>query len=108
VERAMGKKGKRKVGECAYCGELRKISKEHVIPLCLFKRPYPPRMITVPACDQCNNKKSLDDDFLRDLITTDLYGSQSPIAQEILKGKVLRSVQRNSSELWRMFWRRPR
>lgn len=93
----MPRNGKRKIQECAYCGELKEISREHVIPLCLFSRPYPPNLITVPACDKCNNDKSLDDDYLRDMLTCDIFGNQSSTAQKIFYEKVIKSVNRKSS-----------
>ena len=97
----MRKQGKRRIGECAYCGNLREVSHEHVIPECLFVRPYPPNLITVPACDSCNGKKSEDDDFLRDFLAVDFQGSQSPVAQRLFTGEVQRSLSRNSSHLLR-------
>jgi hypothetical protein len=54
-------------------------------------------MITVPACDECNGRKSRHDDFLRDLLVTDFAGSQSPIAQRIFTEKTLRSHQQGKS-----------
>lgn len=89
---------KSKVAPCGYCGETRKTTREHVIPKCLFLRPYPKDFIYIYACEECNCKeKSLDDDFLRDLLTSDIYGNQHPIAKEIFQTKVLRSVKRGSS-----------
>ena len=97
----MKKRGKRKIRECVYCSEMKEISREHVIPLCLFKPPYPPNLITVPGCDECNNAKSLNDDFLRDMLTCDIVGSQSPVAQVIFHEKVLSSQRQNSSVIAR-------
>ncbi|HWN10232.1 MAG TPA: hypothetical protein VNO50_13360 [Pyrinomonadaceae bacterium] len=97
----MKKRGKRKIRECAYCGEMKEVSRDHVIPECLFKRPYPANLITVPACDKCNNAKSLNDDFLRDMLICDIFGSQSPVAQDIFHEKVLSSVRQDSSVIAR-------
>jgi hypothetical protein len=99
----MRKKEKRKIGVCTYCGEIKLLTRDHVIPLCLFKPPYPQNLITVPACEECNNIKSKNDDYLRDYITIDIYGNQNPIAQDIFKNKVLKSFHRNSSILLRDF-----
>ncbi len=94
----MSKKGKRKTGECAYCGEIKELSVDHVIPKCLFVEPYPPDLITVKACDMCNSqKKSLDDAFLRDMLTLDLFGNASPVAQDIFHDKVLSALRQNKS-----------
>ncbi len=87
---------------CAYCGEIKPSSKDHVIPRCLFPRPLPNPMITVPACDDCNGAKSRHDDFLRDLLVTDYAGSGSPIAQELFQTKTIRSHQQRKSLLGRI------
>lgn len=92
---------KTKVQQCVYCGEVKETTKDHVIPKSLFTKPYPSNLITVPACLSCNNTKSLDDDLLRDMLTTDFIGSQSPIAQKIFETKVMGSAARNSSLLVR-------
>ncbi|MEW6131274.1 MAG: hypothetical protein AB1757_29865 [Acidobacteriota bacterium] len=99
----MARKRSRKIAECAYCGEIKEITRDHVIPVCLFKLPYPKNLITVPACHECNHAKSKNDDYLRDLITTDIYGNQSPIAREIFENKVVRSSQNNRSLMAREF-----
>ena len=54
-------------------------------------------MVTVPACDDCNSKKARHDDFLRDLLTTDVAGSESPIAQQIFQDKVLSAKKKGKS-----------
>lgn len=93
----MEKQRKRKIRECAYCGEKKPVSREHVVPKCLFLKPYPPNLVTVPACDECNNAKSLDDDFLRDFLVCDNYVLQSPIARQIFHLKMLSSQRQGSS-----------
>lgn len=91
---------RKKIGQCVYCGEEKELTRDHVIPRSLFTQPVPP-LITVPACDACNGSKSRNDDYLRDLLTMDLYGSQHPTAQKLFEGKVLRSHRRNSSHIGR-------
>lgn len=94
-------KGKRKTGQCAYCGEIKHLTRDHVIPLSLFTQPLPANLITVPACDNCNNAKSLNDDFLRDFLVCDVLGNQHPIAQNIFEEKVLSSQRQDSSVIAR-------
>jgi 5-methylcytosine-specific restriction endonuclease McrA len=50
----MGKK-KASKGLCVYCGERPAATRDHVIPKCLFDPPLPANMVTVPACEECNN-----------------------------------------------------
>jgi hypothetical protein len=81
------------IGPCAYCGTETKLTLDHAIPECVFRdkaakprRPLPEDMPIVYACAKCNNdKKSLDDGFLRDLVTMDADSYQSPIAQEVFQ-----------------------
>lgn len=93
----MTNRSRRRYKSCAYCGEVRPATRDHVIPKCLFERPLPQNMLTVPACDECNGRKSLHDDFLRDLLTSDVAGSESPVAQRIFNDKVVRSSQKGKS-----------
>lgn len=99
---AMRKKGKNKSGHCVYCGLHKMLTRDHVIPQCLFTNPLPPNLITAPVCDDCNKEKGRDDDFLRDFLASDMFGNQSPIANQIFHEKVLKSARRNSSELARV------
>ena len=45
---------------CAYCGEPA-TTYDHVPPQCLYTRPLPSNLVTVPACAACNNGASKDD-----------------------------------------------
>lgn len=38
---------------------------DHIPPKLLFSRPLPNNLITVPACNKCNNKASKDDEYFR-------------------------------------------
>jgi hypothetical protein len=72
-----------KTGVCVYCGERAKLTREHVIPECLFTKPLPPNMITVGTCFQCNNGKSDDDVYLRDFLLADMATGENACAEEI-------------------------
>ncbi len=86
---------------CVYCNANPATTMDHVIPKCLFVGPLPADMVTVPVCAHCNNKKSKDDDYLRDLLVIDIENVNHPIAQQLLRGKVLRSAQKNRSQIVR-------
>jgi hypothetical protein len=95
-------KGKQRIGTCTYCGGLTEITMDHVVPRTLFTQPYPPDLITVPACEQCNNiNKSSDDTVFRDYLTLDLYGNQSSGGRAAYP-KVLRANERGQSKLARL------
>jgi hypothetical protein len=91
---------KRKNGECAYCGNDANLTEDHVIPKCLFTKPNPPNMIKIYACKDCNNLKSKNDDYLRDLLVNDMFSANSYVAQNNLV-ESFRSAQRNTSDFSR-------
>jgi hypothetical protein len=47
---------------CIYCGNKPGITKDHVPPKNLFPKPRPTNMVTVPCCDECQNKYKKDED----------------------------------------------
>lgn len=55
----------RKNQECAYCGAFGPVTMDHIPPKCLFSRPLPEDVITVPACARCHTGTSKDDEYLR-------------------------------------------
>lgn len=78
-------------------------SVEHVPPKCLFPEfrdsgaDYRINLITVPSCDEHNEKKSEDDEFLMVSIAG-ILGNNS-IGYEHYKGKVERALRRSSYKL---------
>jgi hypothetical protein len=90
-----------KSGQCVYCGETKLLTKDHVIPKCLFPAPLPSIMVTVPVCDECNNEKSKHDDYLRDMLVVDAESAESSEAQTLVSGKVTRSASKNLSAVIR-------
>jgi len=101
-ETKVAKHRKRRRGLCAYCGQMCEVTRDHVIPKCLFTMPLPKVMVTVPACDACHGKKSRHEDFLRDLLTMDIVGSESPVAQRLFHEKVLSSHRQGKSLVCRI------
>ncbi len=51
-----------RVGTCTFCGLKGYVTDDHVPPRCLFSRPRPNNLVTVPACKDCNTRKSSKDD----------------------------------------------
>jgi hypothetical protein len=41
---------------CTHCGQHRKLTRDHVIPTCLFVELSTDRSIKVPSCEDCNRK----------------------------------------------------
>jgi hypothetical protein len=77
---------------CAYCGKFTKCDREHVFPKCL----YPPsnkskiQLLTVPACNDCNNSWSNDEAHFRNML---VLAGEYPNAprQELWETKIQRS-----------------
>jgi hypothetical protein len=53
------------LGVCVYCGEARELTRDHVPPRCLFSKPRPHDLITVPCCETCNREFSKHDEYFR-------------------------------------------
>ncbi len=52
---------------CIYCGRPAEDG-DHVPPQCIFPRPLPADLITVPSCRVCNRRFSVDDEYFRDAL----------------------------------------
>lgn len=78
-------------------------SLEHVPGKCLFPKPRPTDLITVPACEQCNNGSSLEDEYFLDTLA--LIDEERPSAAlERLRRRVrLRLWRAEAAALWRHF-----
>lgn len=107
----MGRKGKKhkhnKLNRlhvnCVYCGKLSNCTEDHVVPQCFFpkgRRPARSEYAIVPACFDCNCKKSRYDQYVRDSIVSDLLCDSSKSACD-LRNSVLRSTIDNRSEFGR-------
>ncbi len=69
-----------RTGECAYCGAVGVVTRDHVPPLNLFPEPRPSNLnlITVPACQACNASFKLDDEYFRLAVTAGIDGDTHP------------------------------
>ena len=79
---------------CVYCGSRkRKLTKDHVPPKCLFAKPLPQDLITVPCCLQCNKGASKDDEYFRARLVAREDAGEHPEARKV-QASVLRALQR--------------
>lgn len=81
------------MAECVYCGTSDPRTNDHVPPKCLFPKPRPHNLITVPCCEGCREGTSLDDEYFRDMLVMRARLARQPDAQQLLP-KVLRSLRR--------------
>ncbi len=77
-------------GRCFLCGVEEGLTREHVPPKGLFPSPRPSDLITVPACEPCNNQFSKDDEYFR--LAMAAFIDRSPAGDRIWNEKVERST----------------
>ena len=65
--------------KCFLCGANGKLTRDHIPPKCLFPKPRPANLFTLPCCLSCNNAASKDDEYLR-LATSSLINAL-PVAR---------------------------
>src|SRR3954447_2286562 len=53
---------KRDRGPCVYCDKPA-TTRDHIPPRCLFGENKPSNLVTVPACEKCNNGAARDDEY---------------------------------------------
>lgn len=87
---------------CIYCGTDENLTVDHVPPKLLLMRPYPPDLITVPACQPCNQSFQKDDEYLRTMLCLDVRNARNSAAQFNLPA-VLRSLQREDSRAFNVY-----
>lgn len=58
----------RSKNHCIYCGQFAD-TKDHVPLKCLFEKPYPPNLLTVPSCQLCNQSFSKDEEYFINILS---------------------------------------
>lgn len=82
---------KRKLNkQCVYCGRWGKVTDDHIPPESLFPGVPNDKLIFVPACRDCNNQASTDDQYfgvimsLRDELVD--HPSMQAISEKVMRG----------------------
>ncbi|MCE5250268.1 hypothetical protein LLG96_08615 [bacterium] len=70
--------------ECAYCGQFKAATDDHVPPKSIFKDPKPLELPTVKSCAQCNQGASDDDEYFRDTVVKYYAVADKPQAKDQL------------------------
>ncbi len=83
------------MAQCIYCAGKAGETRDHVPPRSLLRKPYPPDLLTVPSCRECNAGFSKDEDYFR-LIAVGIY-CQTQKADELFDGAISRSMDRNKN-----------
>lgn len=82
---------------CVYCGSKMNITSDHIPPKCLFRERKGLQLITVPACDRCNNSYKKDDEYFRIYVSADISNNQQ--GDKLWYEKVMGSTFRRSPKL---------
>lgn len=77
---------------CIYCGSGKNLTRDHVPPKGLIRRPYPNNLCTVPACKTCNLHFSKDEEYFR-LIIIGLF-CHTKEGDHLFEGPISRSMDR--------------
>jgi hypothetical protein len=83
---------------CAICGERDGTTRDHVPPKAIFPKPRPNNLVTVPACLECNNGASDNDDLFKVFLSLQAAGNNE-IARKLFQEKTVRTLKRNQSLL---------
>lgn len=84
---------KNKHRTCAYCRKFKSSTVDHVPPKLLLQQPFPPNLLTVPCCGDCNQSFKADDEYTRTIIGVDVRASINAAAQYNLPA-IIRSLQK--------------
>lgn len=82
---------------CVYCGSRANITSDHIPPKCLFRERKGLQLITVPACDKCNNSYKKDDEYFRIYASADI--SRNEQGDKLWYEKVMGSTFSRSPKL---------
>jgi hypothetical protein len=63
---------------CTYCDSMLAETRDHVPSRILLDQPYPKNLPAVPACRECNNTLSRDEEYFAALIECAVAGSTQP------------------------------
>jgi hypothetical protein len=78
---------------CILCSINLADTQEHVPPESFFEQPYPPNLITVPACTECNHGSHLDDEYLLAyLVSLDMPGASPTL--DLVRQRITRGLHR--------------
>lgn len=82
---------------CVYCGQVKRLTADHVPPKLLLARPYPTNLLTVPACHDCNASFQRDDEYTRAVVAIDVRASNNDDVRLKLPA-IMRSLQKPNAK----------
>ena len=98
--------GRKKRGECAYCGQFGTITRDHVVSQCLFDvLPTDNSVIVVPSCRFCQEEKGKDEAYFAHRMVADHRVSSHPVARTLAYNEMMRAIQTRRSDVAADFMR---
>lgn len=92
----------KKIGECAYCGDVKPLTKDHIPPRNIFPKPRSNDLITVPCCEECRVGWCKDDEYFRLAVTVNANVDEDPNAKKNHE-VILRSLKRPEKKKFSAF-----
>ncbi|WP_146086258.1 hypothetical protein [Methylobacter tundripaludum] len=89
-----------KKGICAYCGEEKGITDDHIPPQCIFPKPRTTALIVVPCCEPCRVGWSMDDEEFRRFVWSAAGAEEHP-SFEKAADKIISSINRLEAQDYR-------
>lgn len=89
------------IKKCYLCGSSEDLERDHIPPECIFKKPLPQNLITVPICHRCHKSYSKDDEYFRAFLAGRAYNND--IGRWIWDNKVVKSTLKRSPALANSF-----
>lgn len=83
----------RNSGICVICGKNPSTGRDHIPPQSIFPKPRPNDLITIPACDQCNNKRSGLDEIFKVFIG--LIAGHGPEGERLFRAQTSKTLEHN-------------
>ncbi|SCY44441.1 HNH endonuclease [Desulfoluna spongiiphila] len=100
------KQNNNKQVQCIYCGnyfDQSEITKDHIPPKNIFRKPRPNNLITVPCCSGCHSKTTQDDEYFRlNVVMKDENPSKPEVTP--LYEAILRGLKRGKSKGFKKDW----
>jgi hypothetical protein len=85
---------RKRQGQCSFCGQYGDVTREHVVPICLFPASTrgSAKFVLIPSCEKCNGLFSTHEDDFRNFCA--VAGKDTPEARELFYGPVSKSMDR--------------
>lgn len=84
----------RQTAQCAYCGSATS-TRDHVPSKVLLDRPYPKNLPVVPACRECNESFSVDEEYVACMIECARLGTTKP--EEVSRENISRILSQKAA-----------